>query len=119
MSYSLTFEIPGLPKSANARLHWRARYRENSKWRLAVAAAVLARKPKVPLVRAKLVCTRHSSVESDADNVVAGFKPVIDALVVYGVLANDKWGNIGMPEYRWEKAPAKLGKISVTVTEVL
>jgi hypothetical protein len=118
MPYRLELELPGLPKSANARLHWRARHKENLAWEEAVGWAVKGKLPSAPLARARLTCVRCSSVAADSDNVVAGFKPVIDALVKTGVLVNDKWENIGMPTYLWEKAAPKQGKVRVIVEEI-
>lgn len=53
----------------------------------------------------------------DHDNLVSGFKPIIDGLVRCGVLADDKWENIGFPVYHWEKSSPKDGKIIVLVEE--
>lgn len=75
-------------------------------------------RPAEPLERAHLILTRHSSSEPDFDGLAVSFKPVIDGLVEAGVLANDKSGNIGQPEYRWFKAPMKMGFITVEVREL-
>lgn len=117
MNYRLEIELPGLPKNANARLHWCARHRENLVWKDAVGWAVKGKLPTAPLKHAKLTCIRYSSKPTDCDNVVAGFKPIIDGLVEHGILEDDKWNNIGMPTYRWEKCPPKAGKVRVIVEE--
>lgn len=68
-----------------------------------------------PLKKAQLILTRVSAVSPDSDGLVSSFKWVIDGLVRAGVLVNDGYGNIGMPEYRWEKGSRGQGKIRVVV----
>ena len=71
-----------------------------------------------PLSRAKLTLTRYSSVCPDPDGLVSSFKSVLDGLVECGVLENDRFTNIGMPTYAWEKAPKNEGKAKVIVEEI-
>ena len=111
--YQLYLVIPGLPKTPNARLHWRARYRENQRWAKLVGLLVANKRPPKPLTKAELTLTRRSSSPTDYDNLVAAFKPVTDALVMAGVLADDDFETIGMPKFRWEKAPPKKGEVVV------
>lgn len=75
-------------------------------------------KPKWPLKKAKLTLIRYSSVCPDSDGLVSGFKHIIDGLVIGRVLVNDKFENIGMPTYLWEKAAPRGGRIRVIVEEV-
>lgn len=117
--YRLEITMPGLPKTMNARLHWRARYRENQLWLGMVQRLVATKIPEYPLPTARLVCVRYSSQEPDYDNLTSGFKPIIDALVKCKVLKNDKMRNIGMPDFRWEKVPIREGKVRVVVLECL
>lgn len=117
MSYRLEFELGGLPSSANARLTWRERSEENKQWTNDVGWSVKGKLPPTPLARAKVICVRCSSTPADGDNIATGFKPIIDALVTFKVLENDKLVNIGVPDYRWELAPRKKGKIRVIVEE--
>src|ERR1700751_3965984 len=117
--YILEFELKGLPRTANARLHWRARHAENKKWMKEVHPMLQgAFRPMRPLKRAKLTLTRVSSVSIDSDNLVISFKPIIDALVTCKVLVNDKFENIGMPDYRWEKGKPKQGFVKIRIEEV-
>lgn len=120
MNYSLEFEIHELPKTTNAQasLHWRDKARETKRWHQMVWAVVGKRKPPVPLAKARLTLIRRSFEEPDFDGLVSGFKHVIDALVVIGVLADDKLSNIGQPKYEWQKHPRKQGKIQVTVEAI-
>lgn len=120
--YTLDLMIPGLPRMGNAsgrsRGFW-AIDKERKRVLAQVAALVGAQRPAKPLETATLVCTRASSVQPDADGLVAGFKWVIDGLVKCGVLANDKWKNIAMPEYRWERVKPGSGYLRVLVTETV
>jgi Holliday junction resolvase RusA-like endonuclease len=95
--------------------------KEVKKWHQAVASAVMeaGKSPiRLPLKRAKLRLTRFSTVRPDTDGLVSGFKAVIDGLVKAGVLFNDKYENIGFPEYLWDKAPPKAGRLQVVVIPV-
>lgn len=115
------FEIMGLPKMSNEGLrgtHWSVKAKEAKNWKNAVMFEVINKiniRAFKPLEKARLVLTRYSSTSPDADGLVSGFKHVIDGLVKAGVLANDKFTNIGMPDYRWEKCKKGQGKIRVEV----
>ena len=120
--YVLEFTLQGLPARTNsAHTSWRARYAEARKWKSMVASAVILKraKPERPLTKAKLTLTRHSSIRPDYDGLVSGFKHVIDGLIEAGVIENDRDENVGIPEYRWEKAAQRNGFITVRVEEVL
>ncbi len=119
--YTFGFSYPQLPKTVNAwrGMHWRFRHAEDKKWKKIVGELLLShRKPAAPLKRAKLKLTRFSLVCPDHDGLVSSFKGVVDALVKNGVLEDDSFAHIGVPEYRWEKASPKQGRIEVMVEEV-
>lgn len=121
MAYRLEFRINVLPSSTNSigRKHWTIKAKEAREWKTWVALMAKSKGlPKAPLKKANLTLTRGSSVAPDADGLVSSFKHVIDGLVYAKVLENDRMDNIGMPDYRWEKAPQKNGWISVVVEEV-
>jgi len=119
-SYSLTFEIQGLPKLPNTLLGapWRIRASHAKKWKRSVWRCAWAFKPAQPLASAVLCLTRVSSVRPDHDGLVGGFKPIIDGLVECGVLSNDTYEVIGTPKYEWEKGKRGAGKIKVKVEEI-
>lgn len=123
MSYRLEFELNGLPKMTNpsgARsTHWRVVKAERDRWKLATIAVIRSRRPLAPLERARLTLTRFSSTSPDYDGLVSGFKSILDALVKGGVLANDKFTNIGAPQYLWIKCQPRKGKIRVVVEEII
>ena len=114
----LTFEINELPPLTNQRHinNWRAHHAVTRKWKERAAMEALCLKGTMsPLPRAHLVLTRYSAVPPDSDGLVGSFKNVIDGLVVAKVLVDDKFVNIGMPTYLWEKAPRRGGRIKVSV----
>jgi len=115
MAYVLVIDVPGLPPSQNARMGFRERARENLKWKRLVGMLVAGKKPPSPLLKATGDVVLHSSRPRDHDNLIASIKPLWDGLVEAGVLSDDTWEVIGCPTYRWEKAPAKLGHVVITV----
>jgi Holliday junction resolvase RusA-like endonuclease len=118
--YTLEFSIAEVTESANKmlRMHWGARERYNKKWERLVWAHVWPRKPEQPLARAKVTLTRHSVRKMDADNCRLSFKPIMDALVKYGVLLDDTVAVVGEPVVIQEKAPLRQKSIRVRVEEI-
>lgn len=121
MSYTLEFEIKGLPKTTNAMAgaHWTKRHLHAKRWKRAVWLAVYLKLPNAPLKRAVLTLTRCSSRESDFDGCVSGFKHVIDGLVEAGVIENDRQENIGQPTYKQERAKPFHGSIKVKIESAI
>lgn len=121
MTFKLTFELDGLPRMTNmpsGPSHWIIKKKEADKWKgLVVQAVRAAGSPPIllPVETAKLRLTRCSTVRPDTDGLVSGFKHVIDGLVLAGVITNDRFQNIGFPEYLHEKAKQGQGKIRVEV----
>lgn len=119
--YVFEFEEGYLPKTTNGMtsFSWHQKHKESKKWNAIVCFHLIATEsPKEPLKKAKLTLTRHSTTQPDYDNLVSSFKIVIDALRHNRVLAEDKMQNIGIPEYKWEKAKKNEGKITVRVEEI-
>jgi Holliday junction resolvase RusA-like endonuclease len=116
--YRASAELPGLPDSPNrVRGHWRKSWTKTKKWKDWTALAFAQIKPRAPLHQARLLLTRYSSVQPDPDNLVASFKAVIDGLRQGGVIANDRAENVRV-ETKWQKAPSRMGKISIYVEEI-
>lgn len=117
MSYSLRFELPGLPEAYNVlmRMHFRPRSVHNNKWMRDVSMMTTGKRPPEPLKTAKITLTRFSSVRPDSDNLRGSFKCIIDALTVCGVIEDDKFENVGEPVVLWEKASPGKGRILVEV----
>lgn len=120
MGYYLKLSIPGLPQTINAlgRAHWSVKAKESKKWRWCVVLMVGDKTPEKPLKKAKVSLTRHSSSSPDFDGLVSSFKHVLDGLIDAGVILNDRFENIGAPEYVWEKSGRRAGKITIEVWEV-
>lgn len=120
--YYLEITLPGLPKTTNSKrrfAHWAQQNLEANQWKRSIKAYLVSKKPPAPLKQAKLTLTRYSSVEPDYDGLVSSFKHLIDGLTEAGVIENDRRENIGVPDYRWEKAAQGKGFIKVVVEEII
>jgi hypothetical protein len=82
--------MPRTPLTANAylRLHWAARRREGAAWS-AYLAAHAGPAPSGRPLRARLSVVVRRRRLQDPDNAVASLKPLLDALVRRGWLADD------------------------------
>lgn len=117
--YFYEFTLPGLPKMTNRmRSNWATRARESRVWKAMVFTRICRNRPEKPLKQAKLTLTRHSSISPDSDGLVSGFKHIIDGLVEAKVLENDRFENIGMPDYKWARAGQRNGFLTVSITEI-
>lgn len=125
MTLMLAFELQGLPPistngpqgmTKGGRM---ARASARAKWkRLAVGAILncpMYSQSWPMLKKASLVLIRRSSMTADADNGVASFKPIVDALVHCKVIEDDRWDVIGQPKYLPEKAKKGQGSVRVEV----
>ena len=118
--YTERIQIFGLPKTINSigRKHWTVKVREAKHWHHLVHLALGQRLPTKPLLKAKISCIRYSSRRPDYDGLVSTFKHVIDGLVECGVIEDDNFDVIGMPEFSWIKAKQKEGRIEVLIEEM-
>lgn len=118
MTYSLTFELDGLPKSQinNYASKW-ARAKSKKEWEMRVHVATLGKRPPKPLMKARLRFVRCSASPPDYTNLVASFKDIEDGLVKCGIIFDDAMEYVGKPDYDWEKAKPKAGKVRVRVEE--
>ncbi len=130
----LQVTIEGLPKTTNATYHrhYMVVAKEAREWKNLVAAHLNSEINKsramfssfflvtsmLPMKKAKLTLTRHSSSEPDFDGLASSFKHVIDGIVQAGVIVNDKMSVIGQPTYQWKKARPKCGFITVRIESV-
>ncbi len=119
MTYSLAFELPGLPRmnSSDRMSKWVA-IKERDKWRNATIDACRGKAPCEPLSRARVWFTRFSTIEPDFTNLVQGFKHIEDGLVDAGIIVDDKPSVIGQPVVTWERAHKGKGRVSVRVEGV-
>jgi hypothetical protein len=124
MPYELDIEIAGLPRgNAADNRHWRTKKREREAWFGFVAYSTHGKRPPLPLKHAEVTLTRYSSVEPDADNLRASFKPVMDALTArhkhgLAIIEDDAPTCIGHPRVQWRKAKPRFGKIRIQVREL-
>lgn len=118
--YVLEFTIKGLPKMQNELLRnrWQITAGLSRLWKKRVFLNAWHLRPPVPLKTAKLTLTRHSSRRGDYDGLVSSFKAIIDGLVEAQIIENDMHENIGVPEYRWEKAGLREGFVMIRVESV-
>lgn len=115
MTYTLHISIPGLPKTPNARMHWAERMKETKKWRTSVVAACLDQRPSTPLTRAHVTFIRYSTHRLDHDNLVASMKAHLDGLQCAGIIVNDNYATIGVPDYLWIKSTRKDARVEIIV----
>lgn len=120
---TLVFELPLTPtRNAYDRMHFRAQRRLKDQ----LADAFRAQLPLAtgcPLAWAKVEIVRHSSKEPDVDAKDGNVKPILDAMQVpskrhpYGAgIVQDDTSQCMELHVRWERAPAKQGKVMVYVT---
>ena len=117
----MTFKLP-IPsanlRQANGRDGYKYRDLRNA-WETAAIVAVRAAAIPVATVKRRMLVTRYyggsGHREYDPDNMVAGAKPVVDALRKAGALKDDssKWAEIS---YRQVKS--KPARVEVLVEEV-
>ncbi len=111
--YSLELSIAMLPKALNKSLnaHWRTRHKVNLAWDKFIAAECWNKMPAQPVRSAKISITRHAHRMLDYDGLVGSMKPLVDALVTAGVLADDSWKVLGKWEVDQKFRPKKEGPL--------
>lgn len=120
-SYTHSFELKELPPSLNKfmRMHFRERHKEFNKIKSAVHLSVLGHVPYSPLTRYSINLTRHTIRPLDPfDNLPGSFKVIIDALVSFGIIKDDKWGMAENISCRQVKVKSKADqKITVSISD--
>lgn len=94
--YSLEIELGLSATDANKTLRGN-RFAHNAvrqKVKREVGLLVHGKTPEKPLTKFYLTFTRHSPGTLDFDNLVSSLKPVIDGLVIAGVIQDDNWDYI-------------------------
>lgn len=120
-NYRLTFELPGLPATANNLLRqsgFRISMGNAKKWKAMVGLKTIGQRPVKPLERVKLTLVRRNYRTLDFDSLVGCFKPIVDGLVDVGILKNDTWKITGPWHVTQEYCPKGKEHIQVTVEEV-
>jgi Holliday junction resolvase RusA-like endonuclease len=117
MSYKLELEINTIPPLLNRsiRTNRYARYKNDKAWIDIIFFKTRNKIPSKPLERYSLKLIRCSPREPDYDNLVASFKPVVDALRKADILKDDRYSNSGQWDVHWIKTPKKEQKIIIQV----
>lgn len=125
--YHLRISLDGLPQlqSGSFGSRW-ARRDHDKRWKELVGWATVGKRPKPPLERVMVVCTRLSASNEppDDDNLRASFKPLIDALVgkkndptdPTRIFVDDSPKHM-TAQYHWENCPRGKGRVVIEVTE--
>ena len=96
----IRFTLPLPPNLANARMHWAVRNKHRADYELSCFAHLMRQKVKrekaVPMYSARgafgpviIDATLYTWSPMDWDNLYARLKWAVDAIVKYGLLAND------------------------------
>lgn len=121
-TYKLRIELNVLPKSLNKKLRWGAKWSnvsENKAFDRMIYLSARGNLPKEPLKKAKLSIVRHFYRTLDFDGLVGSMKPVVDALVSAGVLADDNWNTVGAWDIDQQFRPKKEGPLlTISVVEL-
>ena len=118
---SLTLTLPLPPNRGNARGHWRKIQRDKTAYYAAADIALYnqlgPRSPNWRPQRMRLTSTLFVWQPSDPDNSVSRLKWVIDSLVRYGLLYEDRgaWLELEMPK---QVVDRKQQRIELTLTPV-
>lgn len=113
--YYLKIEINDLPKLGNRvlRRHHFANYSDKKKWHSIINLHVINQRPRYPLKKAKLKFTRCFWRVCDWDGFVTSLKPVVDGLVLAGVIVDDSYKVTGPWDCRIEFRPKSLGPLLI------
>ncbi len=127
--YRLELEIPSVPNIAHwqQRAHWTVHSAEAARWREILRILVGRKRPPQPLQRAEIWLTRCCERECDWEQLVMGFKPVVDALmkstakVARADVIEDDRSSV-LPgcrrHYAWEQAKRNRTRTKLVVEEV-
>ena len=96
------------------KMHWSKRHKIAKRLKRTVWALSQGQRPQTPLIKSKVTITSHRKSLLDPDNLVAGAKPYIDALVTNGIIIDDKPENISL---KIDQAKSKHGyAVEITVS---
>lgn len=112
--YQIDLSLQVLPKSLNHNLKWGGKWEKvkaNKAWDNLIYLEVCKRLPPQPLKKARIRIVRHFYRTLDYDGLVGSLKPVVDALVTAGVIADDSWNVLGAWEVDQVFRPKKDGPL--------
>ena len=119
--YKLEITLHALPDSLNKGLRGnRMKYfSKNKKWDFLILGMVRNQLPPKPLTKARISIVRHFWRQLDYDGLVGSMKPIVDALVDAGVLADDSYKVTGPWLVTQEHRPKSAGPLlEICVEEV-
>ena len=115
--------VRGIPKSQNeigrGKEHWGDAQRRTQEWRVLVRESLGAQgPPQEPFHRADVHLRFHfpTAHRRDPDNYAGGSKPLIDALVYWGLIEDDSFDHISLTLSQGEP-DRNCARTEVTVTE--
>lgn len=121
MTYVLELPWQTPPLSLNDRKHWAVKARDTAAVRTTVT--LLLRQAKVPALRTpvdvELRYTPRDNRRRDRDNLVATFKPCVDAIVEHGVIPDDtaEYLSASMPVITAKGDGHATGRMWLLITE--
>jgi hypothetical protein len=94
--FSLSFTLSVLPLTLNEMMgkHWRTRHSNFDLIHNLIAVVTRRKKPAEPIKKARITVTRYSSGTLDRDNMYFTFKPIIDGLVMAGIIIDDGFDQV-------------------------
>lgn len=119
--YKIALTLHSLPDSLNKALRGnRMKYfSKNKRWDILIFGMVRPQLPPEPLKKARITIVRHFWRTLDYDGLVGSMKPIVDALVTAGVIADDTWEVTGQWDVSQEFRSKKEGPLlTVTVESV-
>jgi hypothetical protein len=120
--YQISLTLHSLPDSLNKALRGhRAKYfSKNKKWDFLIAGICRGKLPPKPLEKARIRIVRHFWRTLDYDGLVGSMKPIVDALVSAGVIADDNWDVTGQWDVTQVFRKKNLGPLlTVEITEAI
>lgn len=118
MKYYHRIKIKGYPPLPNnAGKHWAQVNASRKTWHRLTAAAI-THKPDQPIEKCKVICIKYSSRKCDFDGLVYSFKPVIDGLVLVGIIKDDDMDTIVQREYHWVKVKEVDSFVTIQIEEL-
>jgi len=118
MKYKTKITIKGLPPLPNnAKKHWSKVNESRKLWHRLVEISI-PHKPKEPLKLCTITCTRFTADKCDFDSLVYSFKPVMDALILSGIIVDDDMETIINPKYFFTKSTRKDAHITIHIEEL-
>jgi Holliday junction resolvase RusA-like endonuclease len=119
-NYKLELELKTIPPSLNQLLSkgWRFRHFNFLKIKNEIKNQCSGQAPTIPLTNFKISINRLTTKQLDIDNFISSLKPVLDGLVMAGVIQDDNWQLLNKLQFGQEKIKGKENqRLQVTIEE--